>query len=131
VAGRAALLPAGIPTPRLGGPGVPDWLGVYATYRLTQLQVFVEAIGDLFLIASGLSVLGAFGALLLRFGPAPAAPAGFAPPTQATEPSSPNGEVPIGRHLMPSATATGNSSPARLADEPVDAEAEADDTTRR
>jgi predicted MFS family arabinose efflux permease len=81
MAGRAALLPAGTPTPHLGsGPAVPDWVGVYAIYRLTQLQVFVAAIDDLFLVVAGLSALAALGALLLRSGPTPATPAGFGPP---------------------------------------------------
>jgi EmrB/QacA subfamily drug resistance transporter len=85
--GRAALVPSNTVTPHLGDPQVPDWLGVYATYRQTQLQVFVGAIDDLFLIASGLSALAAVGALvLLRSGPAPVTPAGFTPPQQATAP---------------------------------------------
>jgi EmrB/QacA subfamily drug resistance transporter len=81
MAGRAALLPANTSTPDIGGPSVPDWVGAYALYQRTQLQVFVEAIDDLFLIAAGLCALGALGALLLRSGPAPAPPAGFGPPT--------------------------------------------------
>ncbi|MFY9808917.1 MAG: DHA2 family efflux MFS transporter permease subunit [Pseudonocardiaceae bacterium] len=75
IAGRAALLPADTVTPHLGGSGVPDWVGVYVTYRETQLQVFVGAIDDLFLIISVLSALGALGALLLRSGPALTSPA--------------------------------------------------------
>ncbi|MGH3782004.1 MAG: DHA2 family efflux MFS transporter permease subunit, partial [Pseudonocardiaceae bacterium] len=95
LAGRATVVPSNTVTPHLGGPEVPDWLGVYATYRQTQLQVFVGAIDDLFLIASGLSALAAVVALvLLRSGPAPATPAGFAPPRQPAAPSaSPNGQV--------------------------------------
>jgi EmrB/QacA subfamily drug resistance transporter len=87
MAGRAALLPAGTATPHLG-PGAPDWTGLYATYRMTQLQVFVGAIDDLFLICAALAALAALGALLLRSGPAPAAPAGFAPPRQAAAPAA-------------------------------------------
>jgi hypothetical protein len=100
MAGRAALVPAGTATPHLGGPDVPDWVGVYAAYRQTQLQVFVGAIDNLLLIASALSALGALAALLLRSGPA--APAGFAPPRQATAPpAATNSEVPAGHHLIP------------------------------
>jgi EmrB/QacA subfamily drug resistance transporter len=92
MAGRAALLPAGSATPDLG-PGAPDWMGSYATYQLTQLQVFVGAIDDLFLIGAALAALAALGGLLLRSGPAPATPAGFAPPRQAAAPAaSANGE---------------------------------------
>jgi hypothetical protein len=71
LAGRAALLPADTSTPHLGGPAVPDWLGVYATYHQTQLLVFVGALDDLLLIAAGLSAVAVLGALLLRSGPAP------------------------------------------------------------
>ncbi|MDQ5855873.1 MAG: hypothetical protein M3302_06105 [Actinomycetota bacterium] len=46
----------------------------YATYQVTELQVFFGAMDDLFLIAAALSALSALGALLLRSGPAPAAP---------------------------------------------------------
>ncbi len=104
MAGRSTLVPAGTAAPRLGGSGVPDWVGVYATYRMTQLQVFVGAIDNLFLIASGLSALGALAALLMRSGPAPAAPAGFAPPPRAAPPpASTDTKVPTGHHFMPPA----------------------------
>jgi EmrB/QacA subfamily drug resistance transporter len=105
LAGRAALLPANTPTPHIGGPSVPDWVGPYALYQQTQLQVFVGAIDDLFLISTALAALGVLGALLLRSGPDPAPPAGFGPPAQAAAPST-NGQVAIEGHLMPSATAT-------------------------
>jgi EmrB/QacA subfamily drug resistance transporter len=105
MAGRAALLPATTPTPHIGSPSVPDWVGAYALYQQTQLQVFVGAIDNLFLISTALAALGVLGALLLRSGPAPAPPAGFGPPAQAAAPS-PNGQVAIEGRLMPSATAT-------------------------
>jgi EmrB/QacA subfamily drug resistance transporter len=102
MAGRAALVPSNVTTPHLGPPGTPDWLGDYATYRMTQLQVFVGAIGDLFLIASALSLLAALGALMLRSSPAAvAAPATTAPPRAATAPGSTNGQAP---HFVPSAS---------------------------
>ncbi len=105
LAGRAALLPATTPTPHIGGPSVPDWVGAYGLYQQTQLQVFVGAIDDLFLISAALAALGVLGALLLRSGPAPAPPAGFGPPAQAAAPSA-NGEVAVEGHRMPSATTT-------------------------
>jgi EmrB/QacA subfamily drug resistance transporter len=115
LAGRAALLPATTVTPQLGGPTVPDWVGTYALYQQTQLQVFVGAIDDLFLISTGLSALGALVALFLRSGPAPVPPAGFGRPAavQAT-----NGEVTVEGHLISPATATGavNGSPASQTD---------------
>ncbi len=104
MAGRAALVPADTVTPDLG-PSVPAWMGQYATYQQAELQVFVGAMNNLFLICAVLSALSALGALLLRSGPAPEAPAGFAPPQQAT--SSP---------------ASGNGSPTRPAGERVVAE---------
>ncbi|MDQ3900517.1 MAG: DHA2 family efflux MFS transporter permease subunit [Actinomycetota bacterium] len=94
MAGRAALVPSNVTTPHLGPPGTPDWLGDYATYRMTQLQVFVGAIGDLFLIASALSLLAALGALMLRSSPATvAAPATTAPPRAVAAPGSTNGQA--------------------------------------
>lgn len=35
---RATLLPAGTPTPQLGPPGTPDWVGPYATYQQTSCR---------------------------------------------------------------------------------------------
>ncbi|HEY6425088.1 MAG TPA: MDR family MFS transporter [Pseudonocardiaceae bacterium] len=108
MAGRAALLPANTVTPHLG-PTAPDWAGMYATYQQTQLQVFVSGLDDLFLVAAGLSALGALGALLLRSGPAPATPAGFDQPQQVTTPPASANGGPVkdgaaGRDLMPSAS---------------------------
>jgi EmrB/QacA subfamily drug resistance transporter len=95
MAGRAALVPSNVATPHLGPPGTPDWLGDYATYRMTQLQVFVGAIGDLFLIASALSLLAALGALALRSGPAAVAAPGATPAApRVAPPASPNGQPP-------------------------------------
>ena len=115
LAGRAALLPATTVAPQLGGPTVPDWVGTYALYQQTQLQVFVGAIDDLFLISTGLSALGALVALFLRSGPAPVPPAGFGrrAAAQAT-----NGAVTVEGHLISPATATGavNGSPASQTD---------------
>jgi EmrB/QacA subfamily drug resistance transporter len=96
MAGRAALLPADTATPHLGGPTVPDWLGVYATYHQTQLLVFVDALDDLLLIAAGLSAVGALGALLLRSGPAPATSAPVPAPQPAPTPAVPADGRPSG-----------------------------------
>jgi EmrB/QacA subfamily drug resistance transporter len=71
--GRSALLPANAPPPHLGPPGTPDWLSAYFLYRQTNLQVFVGAIDNLFLIGGVMAGLGALVALTLRSGPAPAA----------------------------------------------------------
>ena len=92
MAGRAALLPATTTTPPLG-PNVPEWLSIYATYHQTQLLVFAGALDDLLLIAAGLSAVGALGALLLRSGPAPAAPASAPASKQAPAAPAPvNGD---------------------------------------
>ena len=121
LAGRAALLPATTVTPQIGGPTVPGWVDTYALYQQTQLQVFVGAIDDLFLISTGLSALGALVALLLRSGPAPAPPAGFGPAPAAPATSM---EVTVEGHLVPSATATAthNGKPALQTDAPLDVE---------
>jgi hypothetical protein len=86
MAGRAALVPSNTPTPHLGPPGTPDWLGAFAVYQQTTAQVFVGAIDDLFLICSALAALAALGALWLRSGPAPAVPAGSSTPAGVAGP---------------------------------------------
>jgi EmrB/QacA subfamily drug resistance transporter len=111
MAARAALLPANTASPDLG-PTATDWTGLYATYRQTQLQVFVGGLDDLYLITAGLSALGALGALLLRSGPAPATPTRVASPQRATAPPVPADGSPVGRDLVPSATATDNGRPS-------------------
>ncbi len=98
MAGRATLLPTNIATPDFG-PAVPTWMSQYITYRVTELQVFVGAMDDLFLTAAALSAASALGALLLRSGPAPAAPGNAAPQQEA---------------------ASGNGGPTRPAKELVD-----------
>jgi EmrB/QacA subfamily drug resistance transporter len=80
MAGRAALMPATTPTPHVGPPGTPDWLGTFAVYQQTTAQVFVGAIDDLFLICAALAALAALGALWLRSGPAPTVLAGSSSP---------------------------------------------------
>lgn len=107
MAGRAALLPT-TPVPHLGDATLPDWVGTYALYQQTQLQVFVGSIDDLFLIATGLSALGALIALLLRSGPAPIPPAGSGPPP--TAPAA-NGAITVKGHPLPTTT-TSNGSPS-------------------
>jgi EmrB/QacA subfamily drug resistance transporter len=90
--GRASLVPANTPTPHLGPPGTPDWLGAYAVYHQTSLQVFVGAIDNLFLIGAVMAAVGALGALALRSGPAPAVAAGAAPtPPVAQSPAAADG----------------------------------------
>ena len=79
MAGRAALLPANTPTPHIGQPGTPDWVGLYALYQQVTKQVFAGAIDDVFLIAAALFAVSALAALLLRSGPAPATPSGSSP----------------------------------------------------
>ncbi|HKS52295.1 MAG TPA: DHA2 family efflux MFS transporter permease subunit [Pseudonocardiaceae bacterium] len=95
LAGRAALLPADTPTPHLGPAGTPDWLGQYATYQLTQLRVFAEAIDNVFLICAVLSAVGAVAGLLLRSGPAPSSPA--AAPQVPSVPAADRGAARDGR----------------------------------
>jgi hypothetical protein len=86
MAGRAALVPANTPTPHVGPPGTPDWMGPFAVYQKTTAEVFVGAIDDLFLICAALAALAALGALWLRSGPAPTVPAGSSPPAAVAGP---------------------------------------------
>jgi EmrB/QacA subfamily drug resistance transporter len=127
MSGRAALIPANTDTPHLGGPAVPDWLGVYATYHQTQMLVFVGALDDLLLIAAGLSALGALGALLLRSGPVPAPGAQVAVAPQApARPAVPVDGGPrrdgvTGRDFVPDrTTSSGNGGPVRSVDKVTD-----------
>ncbi|MGB8201752.1 MAG: DHA2 family efflux MFS transporter permease subunit [Pseudonocardiaceae bacterium] len=86
LAGRSALLPATTPVPRIGPPGTPGWLSLYAVYHQTTQQVFVGAMDNLFLLVAALFALSALGALLLRSRPTPTAPPRPSPPV--TEASS-------------------------------------------
>ena len=74
---RAALLPATTPTPNLGSPALPDWLGVYAVNQQVQLQTFANAIDWLFIIVTILTGIGVILALFLpsKTSPAPSASA--------------------------------------------------------
>jgi EmrB/QacA subfamily drug resistance transporter len=116
MAGRAAVLPANTPAPDLG-PTAPPEAGLYAIYQQAQLEVLVGSAANLFLIAAGICVVGALGAILLRSGPArAAAPAAGAPPQQAaTAPPSTDGKVAVQRELTPSTVSDGakDGSPAR------------------
>jgi EmrB/QacA subfamily drug resistance transporter len=125
LAGRAALLPANTPTPHLGAPAIPNWVGPYAVYQQTQLQVFVTSLDDLFLIVAALAALGVLGALLLRSGPTTTAPVGTAAPAQAAAPPPAANSAPaLEHHRITSSTAvaTDNASSIRPANERVDAE---------
>jgi EmrB/QacA subfamily drug resistance transporter len=117
MADRAALLPATTPTPHLGPPGTPDWIGLYALYQQTHQQVFIAAINNLFLLVAALFALSALGALLLRSKPAPAGPPGISPSaTEASSPAPANlGAVDdraVERDSV-SSTATSNAGPTR------------------
>lgn len=65
MAGRAALLPDNTPIPHLAADA-PRWLDVYAVYQRTDLQVYADAIDNLFLIATAISAVTTVGALFLR-----------------------------------------------------------------
>ncbi len=126
MAGRAALVPANTATPDLG-PTAPPNAGLYATYQQTELQVLAGAITNLFLLSAAVCVVGALGALFLRSGPAPTAPAALAPLQQAAAAPPPtDGKVAVERGLTPSTVpdGAGPSSPARPANKPVDVESD-------
>jgi EmrB/QacA subfamily drug resistance transporter len=124
MADRAALLPATTPTPHLGPPGTPDWIGLYALYQQTHQQVFVAAINNLFLLVAALFALSALGGMLLRPkpAPAPAASPGISPSaTHASSPAPANvGAVEdhAVEHDSVSSTGMGNASPIQQSDQP-------------
>jgi hypothetical protein len=103
-------VPQGAPVPHLGPPGTPDWTGLYALYHQTELQVFVGAIDNVFLIMAGICAVGVLGALLLRSGRAPAVPAETISPAQPVSPPAPaNGQLDGQPKLVPSVAATSRS----------------------
>ena len=113
--GRAGLVPAGsVVPPQLGPPGTPDWVGLYAMYQRTQLEVFTSAIDNLFLIAAVLSAIGSLGSLFLRAGSTAALVQATPPQQEAATPptvsaASANGgpvQSSPEREFVPSATAT-------------------------
>lgn len=65
MAGRAALLSDNTPSPRLAADA-PRWVDVYAVYQQTDLQVYADAIDNLFLIATAISAVTTVDALFLR-----------------------------------------------------------------
>src|SRR5690606_6097445 len=56
MADRAALLPAAGVVPPVGSPDVPPLLGSYAWYQQVNLQVYVVALNDVFLVTAVISV---------------------------------------------------------------------------
>ena len=71
---RAGLMATGTAIPPLGSGRTGEMVGMYAVYRQTQLQVFVAAMDDLFIITAIITVFGVALAFMLRSGPAPKAP---------------------------------------------------------
>jgi EmrB/QacA subfamily drug resistance transporter len=120
LAGRTALLPANTLTPHIGAAAVPNWVGAYALYQQTQLQVFVTSLDDLFLIAAALAALGALAAFFLRSGSTPPTRAHNAPQTTTPSPTANVGRVKhhaVDRDSVTS-TVTGNASPTRQPRQP-------------
>lgn len=76
---RAALVTSGANLPRLGPGMTGEMYGVYAAYRQTARQAFVESVDNLMLIVTVVTLVGLALALFLRSGPTdhsggPAAP---------------------------------------------------------
>ncbi|MCE0765311.1 DHA2 family efflux MFS transporter permease subunit [Pseudonocardia kujensis] len=106
---RSALVGPGTPVPALGPGQAGHTLGLYLTYRQTANQSFVEALDNLMVLTTVITLVGAALALLLRSGKVPAAqadpaPAGPGGAAQDAPPPSPgpsgdgatNGDVPAG-----------------------------------
>jgi EmrB/QacA subfamily drug resistance transporter len=119
LSGRADLVPPNTPTPHLGPPRTPDWLGIFAAYQETNTRAYAGAISDLFLVMCGLYVMSVLCAFFLRFGPAAAAstsPASSALP--AGNGQIKNGAIKDGlaeRRFVPSPITSGNGTSAREA----------------
>jgi hypothetical protein len=110
MADRAALVPSSAVPPSVGPPGTPELLGLYAWYQQTNLQVYVVALNDVFLVTTAVSVLGVLGALLLRSGAKTASGGGAPPPA---EPAPSNVSIPSPRPA-PEAGPLGEARPAAV-----------------
>jgi hypothetical protein len=86
MADRAALVSDTATAPVLGPPGTPPLLGLYAWYQQTNMQVYVVALTDVFLVTASISALGVLGALLLRSNIRTARGRGGEPPAEAAPP---------------------------------------------
>ncbi|MGH3586723.1 MAG: DHA2 family efflux MFS transporter permease subunit, partial [Pseudonocardia sp.] len=84
MADRAALVPANATPPVIGPAGTPPLLGLSAWYQQINVQVYVVALDDIFLITTVISVLGVLGALLLRSHVRTPLDQGGAPPARET-----------------------------------------------
>jgi hypothetical protein len=94
MADRAALISPDVTPPRVGPPGTPRVVDLYAMYLELTKRVFVDAVGDLFVVTAGLTVVAVLLALLLRSNvrqrPARTAPAApTAPLAEAPLPAEP------------------------------------------
>jgi EmrB/QacA subfamily drug resistance transporter len=71
---RAGLMSSATDMPSLHAGPSGEYMGMYAVYQQTQLQVFVQAMDALFIVTAVITVAGVALALLLRSGPARQAP---------------------------------------------------------
>jgi EmrB/QacA subfamily drug resistance transporter len=93
---RSALLPHGVTgSSAVNLPGAPPLLALYGWYQQINLQVFVVALDDIFLITAVIAVLGVLGALLLRSSVRAAPRPAGGPP--AAQPAAPEVSIPSPR----------------------------------
>ena len=96
---RTALVPAGTPMPPLGDPTG----SMLAVYQQTELQVFVSAINDLYIVTAIVTAAGLVLSLMLRSGKAPSEE----PASPAEPPPAPAEPKPV-----PAVATNGNGSHA-------------------
>jgi EmrB/QacA subfamily drug resistance transporter len=71
---RGGLMTPGTAVPPMGPGPTGQFMGTYAVYRQTQLQVFVAAMDTLFIVTAIITVVGVALAFMLRSGPVKQAP---------------------------------------------------------
>jgi EmrB/QacA subfamily drug resistance transporter len=93
---RSGLLPHGVTgSSAVNLPGAPPLLALYGWYQQINLQVFVVALDDIFLITAVIAAIGVLGALLLRSSVRAAPRPAGGPP--AAQPAAPEVSIPTPR----------------------------------
>ena len=122
LADRTAMLASNPHLAQAGGPGVQGRaIAMFGVYQQTNLQAFVAALDELFVITAWLTAIGIGLALLLRNGPLPAGPGHGPGAPGAGAPAAPgkaatNGASPE----QPATAATPTAEPTEPITEPIE-----------